>query len=125
MPAWRQAYVSPETPIEAVAWLKEQEQPATLFHEVGYGSYLIWAAPEYPVFVDTRVELYDEAIWMDYVQLSQARHGWEETLAEYDVDTLMLSHELQSPLIEAAQSTGNWEVAYSDQETAILMQVSR
>jgi len=125
MPAWRQAYVSPETPVQAVAWLKDQGNPARMFHEVGYGSYLIWAAPEYPVFVDTRVELYDEAIWMDYVQVSQARHGWEQTLSAYGVDTLMLSHELQSPLIEAAQDSRSWKTVYSDEETAILAQVVR
>ena len=111
--------------MQAVSWLVDQGRPATLFHEVGYGSYLIWATPEYPVFVDTRVELYDEEHWKAYVQITQARHGWESTLADFGVDTLMLSQELQLPLIEAAQASPNWQTQYSDQETVILTQVDR
>ena len=102
----------------------KRNSPTYLIH-AGYGSYLIWAAPEYPVFVDTRVELYDEGIWADYVQLSQARHGWEQTLDGYGVDTLMLSYELQAPLIDAARASANWATLYEDEETIILGRVVR
>jgi len=47
--------MSRHTPIDAARYL--QANPGDrLFNELGYGSYLIWAAPGIPVFIDPRVE---------------------------------------------------------------------
>jgi len=120
VPAWRRAYVSPETAVAAVAFLRDLPQPLRVFHEQGYGSYMIWASPEVPVFIDTRVELYPLAQWDDYFALSQARYDWEAILERYGVDTLLLHRELQEPLIEAATADPDWEYCYQDEQAMIF-----
>ena len=119
-PAERRAYASPETPVEAVAFLRDLPQPLRVFHEMGYGSYMIWASPEVPVFIDTRIELYPEAQWRDYLALSQARYDWEDILGRYEVDTLLLQRETQKALIEAATASSNWELRYQDERSVIF-----
>ncbi|MDH7485251.1 MAG: hypothetical protein QHJ81_03125 [Anaerolineae bacterium] len=120
LPEWRRAYVSPETPVEAVAFLRSLPQPRRVFHDQGYGSYMIWASPEIPVFIDTRIELYPPAQWDDYIALSQARYDWLAILDRYGIDTLLLQRESQQPLIEAATASPDWERCYEDEQTVIF-----
>lgn len=120
LPEWRRAYVSPETPVEAVAFLRSLPQPRRVFHDQGYGSYMIWASPEIPVFIDTRIELYPPAQWDDYIALSQARYDWSAILERYRIDTLLLQRESQQPLIEAATASPDWERYYEDEQAMIF-----
>ncbi len=109
-----------ETPVEATAYLLETQPPGPLFHDLAFGSYLIWTAyPDYQVFVDTRIELYPYALWEDYIAITNAAEDWEARLATYGVETLMLSRQTQTALIEAAAQSPRWEQRYAD-ATAVL-----
>ncbi|KPV51892.1 hypothetical protein SE17_18655, partial [Kouleothrix aurantiaca] len=93
------ALVSEDTPVAAVDFLRAQpDRPRRLFHTEAYGSYLIWAAPEQPVFVDTRIELYPFAQWRDYINLGQANNA-AALLQKYDIDGLLLNAKQQAPLV--------------------------
>lgn len=120
LPEWRRAYVSPETSVEAVAFLRSLPQPRHVFHDQGYGSYMIWASPEVPVFIDTRIELYPPEQWSDYIALSQARYDWQAILDRYGIDTLLLQREAQQPLIEAATASPDWQRCYEDEQAMIF-----
>ena len=120
LPAWRRSFVSPETPVGAVAFVRDLPQPGRVFHEVGYGSYMIWAAPEVPVFIDTRVELYPPQQWEEYIALSQARYDWQGILDRYGVDTLVLDRANQAPLVQAATEDSGWEACYEDERTVVF-----
>jgi hypothetical protein len=116
--------VSAETPIEATRFLLRESLPGSIFNDQAFGSYLIWAAQPpsgYPVFVDTRIELYPARIWQDYLDISAARCGWEEKLAAYGVNTLMLSPEAQPALIDAARRSASWRIVYEDRSAVILV----
>ena len=109
-----------ETPVEATAYLLDVQPPAPLFHDLAFGSYLIWAAyPDYQVFVDTRIELYPYEIWEDYIAITNASEDWEARLATYNVQTLLLSRQTQAALIEAATESTHWAQRYAD-ETAVI-----
>ncbi len=109
-----------ETPVDATAHLLEAQLPGPLFHDLAFGSYLIWAAyPEYQVFVDTRIELYPYELWEDYVAIINVTEGWDARLADYGVQTLMLSRLTQGALIEAAKRSPRWVQEYAD-ETAVI-----
>ena len=121
LPAAKAGLLSTETPVAATQFLLNAELPGPLFHELDYGSYLIWAAAsEYKVFVDTRIELYPIEIWEDYLVIMQARGDWERRLAEYNVQTLMLDRSKQPALIPAAEQSSNWQSSYQDEQTVIF-----
>jgi hypothetical protein len=114
--------ISYETPIAATERLLTEQYPGQLFHAMSFGSYLDWAAqPAYPVFVDSRIELYPTQIWFDYIEISTAQPGWEEKLADYAVNTLMLSPTEQADLIAAAQKSPNWQQMYEDAAAVIFV----
>jgi len=121
MPALKVGLISHETPVAATEYLLSSSLPGKLYHDLGFGSYLVWAAqPAYPVFVDPRLELYSEELWRDYVSIATAGPRWEDILEDYNVGTLMLSPDRQSRLLAAAENSGNWIQVYEDKVSTIL-----
>jgi len=114
--------ISPETPVEATHFLLREHPPGPLFHNLTFGSYLIWAAqPTYPVFVDPRVDLYPAEIWLHYLEISNAYCNWEQRLEGYGVRTLMLSPQEQPALVQAAQASPRWRQIYQDRQALIFV----
>ncbi len=122
LPPDKAGLVSRETPVEATRFLLQTRPPRQLFHDQAYGSYLIWAAqPQYPVFVDLRIDLYPAQVWLDYLHIAGAGCDWEGLLERYGVNTLMLSLKEQAALVEAAGQSPDWQVIYQDTQTVILV----
>lgn len=120
LPQWR-PYVSPDTPVRATSYLRTLPGPRRVFHSDAYGSYMIWASPEIPVFTDTRIDLYPPEQWSDYLAVSYARYDWKEILARYRIDTLFLDREVQQSLIAAASADPDWEPRYEDGRSVIML----
>jgi hypothetical protein len=124
LPAAKAGLISEETPLQATQFLLEQNPPGKLFNSMSFGSYLIWAAyPPYQVFVDTRIELFSDKIWMDYLNISNASDDWETRLKEYGVNTLMVSPEEQAPLVALLRASPSWHLIYSDDVAMIYTRV--
>lgn len=112
---------APDTPVAAVAELQQQEpQPERLFHAMSYGSYLIWAAHEMPVFIDPRIELYPYAQWQDYLRLNSGRNI-ADLIAEYRFDGMLLSNNEQAALIAALAEDPNWRQIYADEQSTVFL----
>lgn len=125
LPATKAGLVSNETPVSATEFLLMESPPGPIFNDMAFGSYLVWAAqPAYPVFVDPRIELYPSEIWLDYLRISAAQCDWEERLASYRIQTLMLSPTTQATLVQAAQRSAEWQEIYSDASAVILQRQS-
>lgn len=120
LPSQLRGYVSSDTPVEGVDFLRALPSPRRVFHSESFGSYMIWASPEVPVFIDTRVELYPPSQWYDYLALGYARHDWETILERYGVDTLLLERGEHDQLIEAASRTPGWNQSYADEQAVIF-----
>ncbi|HOJ21413.1 MAG TPA: hypothetical protein PLY56_07750 [Armatimonadota bacterium] len=115
-----------DTPVKAVEKLRAlppEERPKRLFHTTGFGSYLIWAAPEQPVFIDPRFEFYPVDQIND-CRFASAGYNVEETLARYRIDGLLLDRKSQEKLEERARASGRWCEVYRD-ATAVLMVPAR
>ena len=122
LPQAKAGLISTETPIQATQVLLEQKMPGKIFNAESFGSYLIWAAyPPYQVFIDSRIELFSEKVWLDYLNISNANGNWEKSLSEYGVNTLMLSSTEQFGLIEAAKEASGWEQIYQDPAAVIFV----
>jgi hypothetical protein len=98
-------------PIDAVAWLKQERPEGRLFNSYNWGGYLIWATPEYPVFIDGRTDLYGEFV-RTYFQIANGLGRWREALDEYAVDIVMV--EAGSGLDRVLRREPGWRLAYRD-----------
>ncbi len=118
---WRGTEAGPlvdrHTPVKAAAYL-EAHPAEHLFNEMGYGSYLIWALPKQPVFIDPRIELFPYELWQDYAAIS---HGvrYNALLRKYGVETLLIDRELQRDLSLSLAEDPGWKLVYSDEMAEI------
>ncbi len=123
---WRGAPAGPllsvQTPVAATDYLK-QHPGGKLFNEMGYGSYLIWAMPEQGVFIDPRVELYPFEQWQDYIKIAKGNR-YNELLAKYGVDRIVLDVEKQTDLAELLELDPLWRKEYQDQHAQIWIKSS-
>ncbi len=104
------------TPIVATEQLRALPQrPARLFHEMSFGSYLIWAAPEQPIFIDPRIELYSYEQWRDYLTLSQGQ-AVDALAAKYRFDGWLVSPASQPELVESLSSNPRWQRVFETDE---------
>ena len=120
----RRAYVTTaETPVQATQVLCQHGDKARVFDDIAYGSYLIWACPTVPVFMDTRFELYPDEMWQDYLLIIRAQFGWEDALAKYGIDTIFVRKDQEQMLVAAAKASDEWQTVYENKHTIILQRV--
>ncbi len=109
--------ISASTPVNAVRFLRQDPSPpARVFQSEGYGSYLMWAAPERTVFIDTRIELYPVEQWLDYQRLG-AGLLLDTLVRRYDLDGLLIDNKRQARLLAVIGRRPEWEVRYTDDHT--------
>jgi hypothetical protein len=105
------------TPVRAVEHIRdESDRPSRLFHTMEFGSYLKWALPELPVFVDPRIEFYAPQIWSDYLSIVDDRDALG-IIDRWGFDGLLLSKLDQPGLIRTVRESGRWAVRYEDEGT--------
>ena len=121
LPTEKAGLISAETPVQATQVLLEKNLPGRVFNAMSFGSYLIWSAyPQYQVFVDPRIELFSENIWMDYLNISNANGDWELKLSDYGVNTLILSPIEQPVLVQTVKESETWILIYQDTSALIF-----
>ena len=124
LPTVKAGLISVETPVQATQVLLGKNLPGRVFNAMSFGSYLIWAAyPHYQVFVDSRIELFPEKIWLDYLNISNAEGDWEARLSDYGVNTLILSPNEQYPLIKSIDTSNSWSRVYQDEAASIYTRI--
>jgi len=110
--AWHQ-----RTPIAAVNWMEHTaRRPRRLFHGMGAGSYLIWARPSQPVFIDARIELYPRTQWDDVMTLSHGERV-SELARRYGFDAWLLDQHTEAPLIAELRTVRKLRVSYEDADS--------
>ncbi|MBN1201174.1 MAG: hypothetical protein JXJ20_04895 [Anaerolineae bacterium] len=72
-------------PVEVAEFLNETPPPGKLFNSYNWGGYLMFAAPDVPVYVDGRTDLYDDDFLRDYLDVVFIRDGWDQQLDEQEI----------------------------------------
>jgi len=104
-------------PVNAVHFLQEEGLPGKLFNSYNWGGYLLWALPEYPVFIDGRTDLYQGDVIDQWLQVVRLEPGWEEVLSRYQVRLVLI--EKGSTLDRELRDHQGWELRYQD-ELAVI-----
>lgn len=121
---WAQApavYASDLTPIKAVEWLdRHPELPGPLWNDYAFGSYLAYALPSRPVWVDSRFFPFTSGQMDEYLQMSRGSLIWESMFEREGINLLMLSTANQPLLIELVGSSRSWCEQYRDEIAVIF-----
>jgi hypothetical protein len=98
-------------PVDAVAFLQDNHPAGRLFNMYNWGGYLLWELPEYPVFVDGRTDLYDDALINDWLTTIRGEKGWQENLDRWQINTVLV--EPDAALVENLKQAG-WKQLFKD-----------
>lgn len=125
LPWWKEAWgitpklgdlLSQDTPVAATAQLHALgERPQRVFADIGFASYLTWAAPEQRVFADPRMELYPYEQWQDYITIGQGKE-LDRLTAKYAIDGWLVSPTLQTDLVNALDRHPRWRRVFATDE---------
>jgi len=110
--------VEEASPVKAVNFLREHHVAGHMLNEYVYGGYLIWAAPEYPVFVDGRADVFEwTGVLGDFGKWATLESDPRELLEKYGIDFCLISRD--SPMARVLPLIG-WEPIYSDKLSVIF-----
>ena len=111
-----QAHVDSFEPVAAAEYIKDTQPSGALLNSYNWGGYLIWALPDYPVFIDGRTDLYGDQIIGEWLALVQTKGDWEEKLTERQINLVLL--EPHWPIIAELAEAG-WTQLYQDEISVI------
>jgi hypothetical protein len=120
---WLEAPAATEnTPIAATEWLAlRPDLPGPLWAEIGFASYLEFALPSRPPWIDSRFVPFPVEQWQQYKDITNATWEWPLLLTGTGANLLMVSITEQPVLLHALDNQGLWCEIYRD-EVALIYQ---
>jgi hypothetical protein len=112
--------VEEHSPVKAVEFIKTHNLSGPMLNEWDDGGYLIWAAPEHPVFIDGRGDPFGETgVMAEFGKWAQLQTDPNTLLDKYEISFCVLSRE--SPMIVVLRLLPGWKEVYSDNISVIFM----
>jgi hypothetical protein len=106
-------------PYEAVEFIRQYQPPGPLFNSYNWGGYLIFKLwPDYPVYIDGRTDLYDDAFIRRYLSVMVVDEGWEQVLVGDGINLILV--ESNSTLAKFLKLDPNWTELYQDEMTVVF-----
>jgi hypothetical protein len=107
-------------PVRAADFLNANKPDGKMFNTYNWGGYLMFAAPEYPVFVDGRTDLYDDALLTQWLQTMQGEQ-WQETFRQWNIGLVVIEHD--SALAKLLRQEPAWKEIYQDKQASVFQRV--
>jgi len=114
-------------PVRAAAAIREAGLPPQLYNDVAAGGYLAWDDPlGQGVFIDGRLEVYDDAFFADYVAAMYDPVRFDAAAERYGVQTVVLFHRWENRrlLVERLFHSGTWSLVYADEVAAVFVRAA-
>jgi hypothetical protein len=107
----------------ALAYLRNFHPHGNVFNNYLWGGYLIWNVRQVPVFIDSRVDVFERnGVFADYLHAVRI----EDTLAILDKYSIQyVLFENHRPLTYLLQHTPGWKVDYQDKTTILFERTRR
>jgi hypothetical protein len=117
------AQVDQRSPVKAVDFIKSHHLAGPMLNDWDDGGYLIWAAPEYPDFIDGRADVFEETgVVAEFAKWATLQSPPGALLDKYHVNFCLLERE--SPMAFVLPLLPNWKIAYSDEKSVIFVRIT-
>jgi hypothetical protein len=112
--------VEENSPVQAVNYIHAHRLSGNMMNDYGYGGYLIWAAPDHPVFVDGRADVFEwTGILTEVEKWATLTTNPNTLLDKHNIDLCLLAR--TSPMANVLPLLPGWKAVYSDRLAVIFV----
>jgi len=109
-----------QSPVQAVEFIRTSHLSGRMLNDYAFGGYLIWAAPEHPVFVDGRSDVFEwTGVLGDYGSWATLQSDPHTLLDKYKVDFCLLAR--PSQMARVMPLLRGWKSIYVDKISVIFV----
>ena len=109
-------------PTQGLPYLATFKPNGKVFNDMLWGGYLIWYDRQIPVFIDSRVDIFEyNGAFKDYLDIINLRNSIE-LLNKHDIQYVLFERKL--PLVYLLKATHDWKVDYEDKTTVLLERIT-
>ena len=114
-------------PLKACDYIASNKLSQPLFNEYSFGSFLTWYLPEYPVAVDSRVELYGDVILSKYFDVVGGKERLDSDPMVARAGTLLLQRNsaMAKALTNLPALRPQYRLVYSDELADVFVPASK
>ena len=114
--------VQENSAVKAVDFIKAQHLAGPMLNDWYDGGYLIWAAPEYPDFIDGRADVFEETgVVADFANWATLQAPPRDLLDKYHINFCLLGRD--SPMAVVLPLLPDWKLVYSDARSVVFVRV--
>jgi len=93
-----------------------------MFNHYNYGGYLIWKMPDYKVFIDGRLEMYQGKAGEDYITILSGSSGYKDLLEKYKINFFIMN--AGEKIVELLVNDSEWKYVYNDRQYVVFVKNS-
>jgi hypothetical protein len=115
--------VSQDFPVKGCDYIVANRLAPPLFNSYLWGSFLTWYLPDYPVTVDSRVEMYGDDFLAKYFDVVGGKGRLEEAPMVARAGTLLLEKNsaIAKALVNFPALRAEYRLVYSDEITSVFV----
>ena len=115
--------VEDKSPVKAVNFIRSSHLSGPMLNDYTAGGYLIWAAPEHPVFVDGRADVFEWAgVLAEFGNWATLQSDPNALLQKYGVNFCLLTS--NAPMAHVLPLLHGWKTAYSDDKFMVFVRTA-
>jgi len=123
LPTAYAATMAKHYPVDAVAYVEQNQLEGPLWNDFNWGSYLISALPRLPVFIDGRTEMYGDLFFNQYYDVSIGAAPPEETLDRYGINLVLMRK--GSAMVTMLSQNSQWSQVFQDEQASVFVRTGR
>lgn len=100
-------------PVQAAEFIKAERPAGPMFNSYNWGGYLMFALPDYPVYVDGRTDLYKDEFLLRYLRTASGAGDWRSVLDADGVNLVVI--ERNSGLAQNLSEEPGWTLIYPNE----------
>lgn len=110
--------ISSEYPVNAVNFLRQHPQPGPLYNNLGWGGFLMWYMPDFPVAVDGRNDLYGDQLDQLFYASQNGDAGYQTDPYLNEAGVVLLAADL--PLAKLLTADPRFQLIYQDPMSVVF-----
>jgi len=104
-------------PVKAKEWIVNNKPERNMLNSYNWGGYFEWYLRDYPVYLDSRADLFGNEIIYQWMDVMDAKGDWQEILKKWDINFIVVEPGWR--IVDLLPYYG-WNELYRDDQSVIF-----